>query len=96
MANLYLDKSNAEKVISDVNNKIREMEDNAAQIDRLIASQLPEYWQGVSADKAQSTYADEYKNFLQRKVPEMVTALKDYMQDCVKSITDVDNQLAGK
>lgn len=93
---LYLDKPNAEKVIGDVTGKIREMEDLAAQIDRLIANQLPEYWQGASADKAQSTYADEYKSFLQKKVPEMVTALKDYMQDCVKSITDVDNQLAGK
>ena len=93
---LYLDKPNAEKVIGDVTGKIREMEDLAAQIDRLIANQLPEYWQGTSADKAQTTYADEYKSFLQKKVPEMVTALKDYMQDCVKSITDVDDQLAGK
>lgn len=68
----------------------------AVQIDRLIVNQLPEYWKGASADKAQSTYAEEYKNFLQKKVPEMVTALKDYMQDCVKNITDVDNQLAGR
>lgn len=93
---LYLDRPNAEKVISDVTTKIREMEDIAVQIDRLIVNQLPEYWKGVSADKAQSTYADEYKNFLQKKVPEMVSALKDYMQDCVKSISDVDNQLAGR
>lgn len=93
---LYLDRPSAEKVISDVTTKIREMEDIAVQIDRLIVNQLPEYWKGVSADKAQSTYADEYKNFLQKKVPEMVSALKDYMQDCVKSISDVDNQLAGK
>lgn len=93
---LYLDKPNAEKVIGNVNNKIMEMEELASQIDRLIVNELPEFWQGASADKAQSTYADEYKNFLQKKVPEMVTALKDYMQDCVKSITDVDNQLAGK
>lgn len=93
---LYLDKPNAEKIIGEVKGKIIEMEELAAQIDRLIVTQLPEYWQGASADKAQSTYLDEYKSFLQKKVPEMVTALKDYMQDCVKSITDVDNQLAGK
>ena len=93
---LYLDKPNAEKVIDNVKGKIDAMEELAAQIDRLIVTQLPEYWQGASADKAQSTYLDEYKSFLQKKVPEMVTALKDYMQDCVKSITDVDNQLAGK
>lgn len=93
---LYLDKPNAEKVIGDVTGKIREMEELAVQIDRLIVNQLPEYWKGASAYKAQSTYAEEYKNFLQKKVPEMVTALKDYMQDCVKNITDVDNQLAGR
>lgn len=93
---LYLDKPNAEKVIGDVTSKIREMEELAVQIDRLIVNQLPEYWKGASADKAQSTYAEEYKNFLQKKVPEMVTALKDYMKDCVKNITDVDNQLAGR
>ena len=93
---LYLDKPNAEKVIGDVTGKIREMEELAVQIDRLIVNQLPEYWKGASADKAQSTYAEEYKNFLQKKVPEMVTALKDYMQDCVKNITDVDKQLAGR
>lgn len=93
---LYLDKPNAEKVISDVNKKIRDMEDIAKEIDRLIVSQLPEYWKGESADKTQSTYADEYKNFLQKKVPEMVSALKDYMQDCVKSIAAVDSQLAGR
>ncbi len=96
MGALYLDKPNAENVIKDVTAKIREMEENANQIDRLIASQLPQYWKGVSADKAQSTYVDEYKNFLQKKVPEMVSALKDYMQECVKSIAEVDNQLAGK
>ncbi len=96
MGALYLDKPNAENVINDVTAKIIAMEENANQMDRLIASQLPQYWKGVSADKAQSTYVDEYKNFLQKKVPEMVSALKDYMQECVKSIAEVDNQLAGK
>ena len=93
---LFLDKPNADKVIGDVTNRIRDMEDLAKQIDGLIKNQLPNYWGGVSADKAQTTYDEEYKNFLQVKVPEMVSALKDYMDSCVKSITDVDNQLAGK
>jgi len=92
---LYLDKASADKVITDVNTSISEMEEVARKIDNLIANQLPEYWKGVSADKAQSTYAEEYKDFLQRKVPEMVNALNDYMKQCVQSITDVDNQLAG-
>lgn len=93
---LFLDKPNADKVIGDVTTKIGEMEDLAKAIDRLIVNQLPNYWGGVSADKAQTTYNDEYKNFLQVKVPEMVSALRDYMDACVKNITDVDNQLAGK
>ena len=93
---LFLDKENAEKVIGDVNRRIADMQDLAGEIDTLIVSRLPEYWKGVSADKAQDTYASEYKEFLHRKVPEMVTALKDYMQDCVRSIAEVDTQLAGK
>lgn len=39
---LYLDKPNAEKVIGDVTGKIREMEELAVQIDRLIVNQQVE------------------------------------------------------
>ncbi len=93
---LYLDRPSAEDVIGKVTVKIQEMKDVAGQIDRLIVQELPEYWKGVSSDKAQSTYAEEYKDFLQKKVPDMVSSLNEYMQGCVKSISEVDEQLAGK
>lgn len=93
---LYLDRPNAEKVISDVTKKIHDLETLAGEIDRLIQQQLPDYWKGVAADKAESTYVEQYKDFLQRKVPDMVGSLRDYMQDCVREISNVDSQLGGK
>lgn len=93
---LYLDRPSAEQVIKDVTAKIGDMETTAQEIHRLIVDQLPQYWKGVAADKAESTYLEEYKDFLQRRVPEMVGSLRDYMQECVKQISDVDSQLAGK
>ena len=93
---LYLDKANAENVVKKVNTNIEELERVANEIDKLITSELPNYWKGVSADKTQTTYQEDYKNFLQRKVPDMVTSLKDYMDGCVKAIAQVDQELAGK
>ena len=93
---LYLEKERAEQIINNVKAQIDQLETTAKTIDKLIVSELPTAWKGVSASKTQSTYQEEYKTFLQRNVPDMVTALKDYMQQCVKSIAEVDRQLSGK
>lgn len=95
MANLYLDRAGADQVIKSVQDQIQALTDAAIAIDSAIASELPNYWQGTAHDKAETTYIDEYKQFLTQKVPEVVQALNDFMQTCVVEITNVDNQLAG-
>ena len=39
---------------------------------------------------------ENYRGFLNQKVPEMVTELNQFMRDCVQAIADVDSQLAVK
>ena len=96
MANLFLDKAGAEGVVSLVNQQIEALMEAAKQIDSDIMQQMPNYWQGVAHDKAESTYMENYREFLNQKVPEMVTELNQFMRDCVQAIADVDSQLAGK
>ena len=93
--NLFLDKGGADGIVRQVNEQIEALKQAAQAIDSKILSDLPNYWRGVSHDKAEATYLDEYKDFLSNKVPEMVDQLNKYMNDCVTAITDVDNQLAG-
>ncbi len=93
---LKLDRQGAENVIRNVKQQIDEMENVARQIDNLIKVQLPNYWEGDSATAAQNTYDSDYKNFLQRKVPDMVEELKNYMETCVKKIAETDSQLSGR
>ncbi len=47
-------------------------------------------------DLVTKIYMEKYKNFLQKKIPEMVGAFKDYMKEYVKGISDVDAQPGGK
>ena len=96
MANLFLDKAGAENVVSSVNQQIEALKEAAEKIDGDIMQQMPGYWQGNAHDKAESTYVDQYQNFLKVQVPDMVNQLNEFMRTCVQSIADVDTQLAGK
>ncbi len=93
---LKLDRPGAESVIRSVNQQISEMEAVASRINELIKNQLPNYWEGDSATAAQETYDTDYRDFLMRKVPEMVGELKNYMETCVNKIAETDSQLSGR
>lgn len=95
MANLYLDKAGAMSVVQRINREIEALKETANNINVAVVQEMPNYWQGVSHDKAESTYDTDYRDFLMNKVPEMVDSLNQFMQQCVDAITDVDNQLAG-
>jgi len=96
MANLFLDRAGAEGVVSNVKGFISELEDTAAKINDAILGDMPNYWQGIAHDKMESTYEEQYREFLMNKVPEMVEELRKYMDTCVQEIFNVDQQLAGK
>lgn len=95
MANLYLDRAGAEGVVSQINELIEAMKENAQRIDQAIMNQMPEYWKGNAHDKAENTYLESYQAYLTKQVPEMVEQLNTFMNDCVATIADVDAQLAG-
>ncbi len=96
MANLFLDKAGADGVVAAVKGEIEELKETAKRIDNSILKDLPTYWQGEAHDKTEMTYLDSYQKFLSVQIPDMVDQLKQYMEQCVQAITDVDHQLAGK
>lgn len=83
-----------EACISKVNTAIDELNQAAADINASM-EELPNYWEGSAYDNARTTYEEEYKDLLIRKVPEAVSSFRDYINKCMEKIIEIDNQLAG-
>lgn len=94
MSNIYLDRDGADGCVTDINTQIQALRDAAAAIDTAMGN-LQEYWQGTSADKAQTTYDSDYKTMLTETIPNAVDEFKQFMDGCVKAIFDTDQQLSG-
>lgn len=46
-------------------------------------------------DNARSTYEEEYQTLLTTTVPEAVGNFRDYINQCMEKIIEIDEQLAG-
>lgn len=57
--------------------------------------ELPNYWEGAAYDNARSTYEEEYQTLLTTTVPEAVGNFRDYINQCMEKIIEIDEQLAG-
>lgn len=80
--------------IGKVNEAVIQLGEAAATIDKAMTA-LGDYWQGAAFDNAMGTYQDQYQTLLTATVPEAVESFRDYINDCMVKITDLDAQLAG-
>jgi uncharacterized protein YukE len=92
---LYLEREGVDQCISKIETAIVELQTAAQNIEASM-NDLPNYWKGNSADKAQATYADEYRNLLAKTVPEAVENFKQYINQCKDQILEVDRLLSGQ
>lgn len=93
---LYLDYENAKACVDKIKPIIERMEEAAADINSVMTSELGQYWDGNAYLKTIETYEDSYKQMLTEKLPQMVEDLRKFMDDCVTTLKDVDNQISGK
>lgn len=94
MANVYLDREGADGCVSNINTQIEALITAATAISTEMVN-LQEYWQGASADKAQTTYDTEYKSMIEKDIPTAVDEFKQFIDGCVQAIYDTDQQLSG-
>lgn len=87
---IYLNPEGADAVVKNVSAKAEELARVAGEITQLIEGDLPQEWRGKSSNEVQNTFSEQYKDFLNNKVPEMVKELKSYMDTRVKQLIEAD------
>ena len=97
MANgpIYVDREGFESCLSTINSAIEDLQSAAAKIDGVMKSNFPECWKGSAADNANVTYEEQYKPLLTKQVPEGMNEFVKFLDNCKRTIIDIDNQLAG-
>ena len=89
-----VERDGIEACINKVNAAIEMLNGAASDIEKSM-NELPEYWEGASYENARKTYEEEYQKLLIQTVPEAVSSFRDYINDCMAKIIEIDNQLAG-
>lgn len=89
-----VEKDGIEGCIKRVNEAIDELNRAAGEIQKAM-DELPEHWEGAAYNTARTTYEDEYQTLLTTTVPNAVVSFRDYINDCMAKIIEIDNQLAG-
>ncbi len=89
-----VERTGIEECISKVNSAIEQLNAAAAEINASM-NELPNYWEGAAYDKARSVYEEEYQNLLTTTVPDAVSNFRDYINQCMEKIIEIDEQLAG-
>lgn len=89
-----VERSGIEDCIKKVNSAIEQLNSAAAEINSSM-NELPNYWEGAAYETARSTYEEEYQNLLTNTVPEAVSNFRDYINQCMEKIIEIDEQLAG-
>ena len=87
-------KEGLEAQIGQISGYIQEMQDEANLINTVMY-QLTENWDGQAYDETMATYEDVYKNKIMVEIPERLNELRDYINNCMNTIIEVDAQLAG-
>jgi len=89
-----VERSGIESCVGKVNSAIEQLKSAASEIDASM-NDLPNYWEGAAYDKARSIYEEEYQKFLAATIPEAVENFRDYINQCMNKILEIDEQLAG-
>lgn len=89
-----VERSGIEGCVKKINDAIDQLTQAAQNIDKTM-DELPSYWEGAAYDKASNTYAEEYQTLLTTTIPESVESFKDYINQCMEKIIEIDEQLAG-
>lgn len=82
-----------DNVVTPIQTEIGNLAQAASEISRLMG-ELPNYWSGTSYDTADAKYHDEYQDFIEVKVPEIMGEFNQYMQDCLDKLKETDENLA--
>ena len=89
-----VERNGIEACIGKIKQAIGELETAASAIDTAMNA-LPESWEGAAYDKARATYEEQYRKLLTQEVPQAVESFRGYIDNCMQTIIDIDNQLAG-
>ena len=89
-----VERSGIEACIRKVNEAINELNNAAKEINTSM-NELPNHWEGAAYDKARAVYEENYQKLLTNTVPEAVQDFRDYINQCMEKIIELDNQLAG-
>lgn len=89
-----VERSGIESCISKVNTAIEALNDAARDVNQSM-NELPNYWEGAAYDKARSVYEEQYQQLLTTTVPKAVEDFRDYINQCMQKIIELDQQLAG-
>lgn len=89
-----VEREGIEACISKVNAAIEQLNAAAKEVNDSM-NDLPEYWEGAAYDKARSTYESDYQDLLTTTVPQAVESFRDYINQCMEKIIEIDEQLAG-
>lgn len=89
-----VERTGIEECVTKINSAIEELSSAAKNIDTSM-NDLPNYWEGAAYDKARTTYEEEYETLLTTTVPEAVGKFRDYINQCMEKIIEIDEQLAG-
>lgn len=89
-----VERSGIESCISKVNTAIEALNDAAKDVNQSM-NELPNYWEGAAYDKARSVYEEQYQQLLTTTVPKAVEDFRDYINQCMQKIIELDQQLAG-
>ena len=89
-----IERGGIEACVSKINGAIEELISAANTINATMG-EIGNSWEGAAYNKAMATYDSDYKDMLTNKVPEAVTSFKDYIDNCMKTIIELDEQLAG-
>lgn len=80
--------------IQSITNCIEQMQEEANSINNVMY-QLTENWDGDAYNETMSTYETEYKQKITVDIPERLNEFRDYINNCMNTITEVDASLAG-
>ena len=94
MSETRVNRPGLEAQITSISNLINEMQDEAMRIDGVMY-QLTENWDGDAYNNTMSTYETDYKAKITCEIPERLNEFRDYINNCMNTIIEVDAQLAG-
>ena len=92
---LRVDYENAvENVIKPISNCINTMKNEASTISTKIG-ELDVYWEGSAYNNAMNEYSTNYDTFINTDLPNKLDEFNKYLDDCLKSLKELDEQIGG-